>query len=249
MPADETAVADARVTRRLRRADVRHGRRSLVASSTAATCAGSAATGRRDDHEVGTLAPRPPTTIPRQPRPRRLPRCRALPSRCPSRARLRRPPRAPRARRTRRSDRCRRLPASPAPSLADRAAHQLGQRADLVREIREVRRGNLLRTVAERVVGSGCTSMMSPSAPAATAARAIGGTSCHAARGVGRVDDDRQVAQLLEHRDRRDVERVARRGLERADAALAEDDVDVAAAQRCTRPTSATPRSSPRCRA
>src|SRR5262245_61560231 len=48
---------------------------------------------------------------------------------------------------------------------------------------------------------------------------------------VARVGDDRQVAELADDRDRRDVEGVARRRLEGADAALAEDDVVVAAAQ------------------
>src|SRR6266850_1189196 len=46
---------------------------------------------------------------------------------------------------------------------------------------------------------------------------------------VARVGDDRQVTQLLHDRNRGDVERVARRGLERADAALAQDHVVVAA--------------------
>ena len=40
--------------------------------------------------------------------------------------------------------------------------------------------------------------------------------------GVARVDDHRQVAELLEHRDRHQVEREPVGGLERADAALAQ---------------------------
>ena len=50
-----------------------------------------------------------------------------------------------------------------------------------------------------------------------------------AAGGVGRVDDDRQVAGRLDDRHRGDVEGVAGRRLEGADAALAQDDVEVAA--------------------
>ncbi len=46
--------------------------------------------------------------------------------------------------------------------------------------------------------------------------------------GVARVDDDRQVRELLEHRHRRQVERVAVGGLERADPALAQQHVRVA---------------------
>src|SRR5579885_239341 len=46
---------------------------------------------------------------------------------------------------------------------------------------------------------------------------------------VRRVDDDRQVRKLVHDRYRADVERVAGRGLEGTDAALAQDDVEVAA--------------------
>src|SRR5216110_2798156 len=42
---------------------------------------------------------------------------------------------------------------------------------------------------------------------------------------VARVDEDRQVSELLQHRDGVEVEREARGGLERPDAALAEDHV------------------------
>ena len=48
------------------------------------------------------------------------------------------------------------------------------------------------------------------------------------ARRVARVDDHRQVRVQLEPRDRAEVEREARRGLERADAALAQDHALVA---------------------
>ena len=48
--------------------------------------------------------------------------------------------------------------------------------------------------------------------------------------GVTRIDDDRQVGQVVEQRHRRKVERVAGIRLERPDAALAEDHVRVARA-------------------
>ena len=45
------------------------------------------------------------------------------------------------------------------------------------------------------------------------------------AGGVARVDDDRQMAQLTHNGNRRDIERVARVGLEGTDAALAQHHV------------------------
>ena len=69
---------------------------------------------------------------------------------------------------------------------------------------------------------------MIPSAPAAAAASDSGSTRSRRPGGVARVDDDRQVRELLEHRHRHQVEREAVGGLERADAALAEDDLLVA---------------------
>ena len=98
-----------------------------------------------------------------------------------------------------------------------------------------------LRAVAQRAAGSGWTSMMSPSAPAATAARAIAGTACRMPvpwRGsttTGRCDSRLSIGHRVQ------VQRVAGHGLEGADAALAEDHLVVAARRRCTRPPSATP--------
>ena len=48
---------------------------------------------------------------------------------------------------------------------------------------------------------------------------------------MARVHEDGQVASLLDDGHGREVERVARGGLERADAALAQDDVGVALAR------------------
>ncbi len=70
---------------------------------------------------------------------------------------------------------------------------------------------------------------MMPSAPTAIAARVSGRTRSRSAARVRRVHDDRQVRQPLGHRDGTDVEGVAGGGLEGADAALAEHDVEVAA--------------------
>ena len=80
-----------------------------------------------------------------------------------------------------------------------------------------------------QIASSGCgwTSTMMPSAPAAAAARRQRLDEVAPPRGVRRVDDHRQVAELLEHRDRREVEREAVGGLERADAALAQHDVSL----------------------
>ena len=68
------------------------------------------------------------------------------------------------------------------------------------------------------------------------AVRAAGGSSqchrAHEARNAGRVagvDDDRQVRELLEHRHSRKVECVSRVVVVGANAALAEDDLLVAA--------------------
>ena len=46
---------------------------------------------------------------------------------------------------------------------------------------------------------------------------------------VARIDDDRQVREALQNRHSRNIKRVARERLIRADAALAEDDALVAA--------------------
>ena len=68
-----------------------------------------------------------------------------------------------------------------------------------------------------------------------TVAAAGGRGQCHGAHkardagGVTRVDDDGQVRQLLEHRHSRKVERVSRVVIVGADAALAEDNLLVAA--------------------
>ena len=86
----------------------------------------------------------------------------------------------------------------------------------------------LLGAVADRVVGVGVDLH-----DQAVGARRGGGhghrlDQVAAAGGVAGVDDHRQVRQLLEHRHRHQVEREPVGGLERADAALAQDHVAVA---------------------
>ena len=71
---------------------------------------------------------------------------------------------------------------------------------------------------------------MTPSAPTATPPIASGLTSQRLPGGMRRVDDHRQVGQVVDERHGGQVERVAGVRLERADAALAQDDVRVARA-------------------
>ena len=71
---------------------------------------------------------------------------------------------------------------------------------------------------------SSSTSTISPSAPTAAAAPGQRPDQPPVPGGVRGVDDHRQVRVELQPRDRAEVEREARGGLERADAALAEHD-------------------------
>ena len=103
--------------------------------------------------------------------------------------------------------------------------------AELPHHLRERRRARATdRRPTARTPDPGCTSTISPSAPAAIAANASGATSDASPPAwlgstiTGRCD------LALQHRDRGDVERVARRRLVGADAALAQHDVVVAVA-------------------
>ena len=73
--------------------------------------------------------------------------------------------------------------------------------------------------------------MSSPSAPAATAARAMGGTRSRRPVPCEGSADDRQMRKLLHHRDRGNIHRVARVSFESADAALAQNHFVVAAGE------------------
>ena len=74
-----------------------------------------------------------------------------------------------------------------------------------------------------------------PSAPTARGGQRQRLDEVPATRGVARVDDDRQVAEGLQHRHGGEVEREAVRRLERADPALAQHDVGVAALEHVLR--------------
>ena len=76
--------------------------------------------------------------------------------------------------------------------------------------------------------GSWWTSTIRPSAPTAAAPRDIGDHLVAPAGAVRRVDQDRQVRDLLDRRHHGQVERVAREVRERAHAALAQDHLVVA---------------------
>ena len=76
--------------------------------------------------------------------------------------------------------------------VADDVAHEGRERADLVGEVAEVGRRDLLRPRRESACsGCGCTSTMIPSAPAATAARASGATRSRRPGRVRGIDDHR----------------------------------------------------------
>ena len=78
-------------------------------------------------------------------------------------------------------------------------------------------------------MGSLCTSTMMPSALGGRRGKGHRGDEPGKTGRVAGVDDDRQVRELMEHRHGGKVERISRVGLECADAALAEDDLLVAA--------------------
>ena len=132
---------------------------------------------------------------------------------------------------------------------ATRARHARGRQHQAARELRHRlratrrARGRRRAKPANSAVVSACgpslsasagfgwTSTIRPSAPAATAARLSGSHELAPPGRVARVDDHGQVRALLEHRHGREVERVPRRALERADAALAQRHVVVALAE------------------
>src|SRR5580765_1507501 len=194
---------------------------SPVASSTAATCPGKAATGA-----ATITSSAPDTASSSDSAASRAPRSAATPSASASMSQPRTLP-TPASRAPSPTD----APISPVPTIAsrstftstDRAAHQLGQRADLVCEVRKVGDGNLLRAVAERILGSRVHLDDDP-----VRTRGHRGTrkrqdELTPARGMRWIDDHRQMRLLLQHGNGADVERVPRRALKRRNPPLAED--------------------------
>src|SRR5918994_211459 len=107
-------------------------------------------------------------------------------------------------------------------------AHELDEREHPARELGEVTGWDLLRPVRERLLGIGVHFH-----DHAVGACGDGGErqrqhEVPTTRRVRRVDDDGKVRLLLQHRHGGDVERVARRGLEGLDPALAEHHLVVA---------------------
>jgi len=102
----------------------------------------------------------------------------------------------------------------------DTAADGRCDDAELGHELSEGGRFEDCAPSEERVIGSLCTSMRRPSAPAATAARAMGGTlsrrpvPCEGSASIGRCES------FLDDGDGGNIEGVARVGFEGTDAAL-----------------------------
>ena len=188
---------------------------SPLAASTAATCAGQRRHRRRDERQLGVrhrLLERSGRHVDRAalPRDRERRRVRVEPATDATPARFAASP----------TD----APIRPVPTMASRDrtsrlgayaddfAHEGRKRPDLVGEAARSRRTEICCAASrERLLGIGCTSTMIPSAPAATAARASGATRSRRPAACDGIDDHRQVRLLLQHRDRADVERVARR--------------------------------------
>ena len=91
-------------------------------------------------------------------------------------------------------------------------------------ELAELVRRDLLRAVAERLLGPRMRLDDDPVRADRRRRPRQGQDERPPPGGVGGVDDHRQVRLLLEHRDRAEVERVPGRGLEGLDSPLAEDD-------------------------
>src|SRR3989442_1496897 len=198
-----------------------------AAASTAATCAGNAATG------AATMANSArETASPREDAASTAPRSLATASASGSTSHPRTSP-TPASRAANPTE----APINPVPTIATRwtdtalpdlAAHQLGKGADLVREVRKVGDGNLLRSVAERFLGPRMHLDDDPVRAGGDSGARQRQHELAATGGMQRIDDHREVRLLLQHGNGADVERVPRRPLERRDAPLAEDHLRVA---------------------
>ena len=98
-------------------------------------------------------------------------------------------------------------------------------------QLLELLRTQRLRAVAQRVVGIGVHFHQQPVGARGHRGARHGRHLVAAPGAVRRVGHDRQVRQLLHHRDGGDVHGVARVGFEGADAALAQDHFVIAAGQ------------------
>ena len=113
--------------------------------------------------------------------------------------------------------------------LNQRLAHHLRQLAEVAPSASAYCSGNSACGPSDSAFsGQLWTSTWTPSAPAATAAQRHRRDQVGPAGRVAGIDDDRQVAQPLDVRHGAHVEHVARRVLEGAHAALAQDHVRVA---------------------
>ena len=103
----------------------------------------------------------------------------------------------------------------------------LGDAPDLIGEVRERLRGDRLRAVAERRLGLGMNLDDEAVGAGSSSRQRQRHDPVAAPGGVRGVDDHRQVGHSLQRRHRHEVQREPVRALERADAALAQDDVGV----------------------
>ena len=88
-----------------------------------------------------------------------------------------------------------------------------------------------LRAVAQRVIGIVVHLHQQPVGAGGHGSARHRRHQIAAAGAVRGIADDRQMRELLHHRNRRDIHRVARVGFESADAALAQNDFVVAAGE------------------
>src|SRR5204862_5017618 len=110
----------------------------------------------------------------------------------------------------------------PGEASADLLAHQRDDALDLASEVAELRGGNLLRAVAQRLLRPRVRLDDDPIGTDRRRRPRQRQYQLALAGGVRRIHDHWQVRLVLQHRHRAQVERVARRRLERLDPALTE---------------------------
>ena len=137
------------------------------------------------------------------------------------------------------------LPASSQRARGPQRNVRLERRHHLV----ELGKPQRLLAIAPRLVRMRMYFNSSPSAPAATPIRASAGTRFAMRPRVARIRNHRQMRDLLQQRNRGHIERIARRRLKRADAALAQNHIGIAVVQYQSAPSAADRQSWPPCRA